>query len=220
MVFSKKSFFLFILFSLTFSFLFGQASSNSGNGSSSLNETEITLSIPDSSNEANLNFSESSGKSSVWPFIKMILVLVLVVAAIYGILFFIKRRGNGVRSEDEFLRRVAYLNLGQGKSVEVVTLVDRGAYLLGVTEGGINLIAEVKDEELIQAMNLYADKKSNSSKPKNFAEVLDLFMPGGPRENTSPAERNGRVSANVFSEGEQDMDQMFQDSASRLNESE
>ncbi len=220
MVFSKKSFFLFVLFSLTFSFLFGQNALNSAGGSASTSETEITLSIPDSNAETSLAFSETGSKSSVWPFIKMILVLLLVVAAIYGLLYFLKRRGNGVKSEDEFLRRVAYLNLGQGKSVEVVTLVDRGAYLLGVTEGGINLIAEVKDEELIQAMNLYADKKSNSSKPKNFADVLDLFMPGGPRENNASERKSGRNSTNVFSAGEQDMDQLFQASANRLNENE
>lgn len=213
MVFSKKSIFLFFLFSLTFSILFAQnvPASSAGN----VNESEISLNITDDGTAGNNVFGSGneSRKSSVWPFVRMILMLVLVIAAVYGVLFFMKRRGAGGRSDDQFLRRVAYLNLGQGKSVEVVTLVDKGAYLLGVTEGGINLISEVKDEELIQAMNLYADKQANTTRPKNFSDVLDIFMPGGPRESASQ-------NQNVFSSGEQGMNEMFQNGNDRLNERE
>lgn len=219
MVFSKKGLFLFFLISLSVSVLFAQtAQSNTQSSetqvSSQINESEISLNMPDTGTTG-LFQTETRKKSSVWPFIKMILLLVVVLLAVYGFLFYMKRRGKGTRSDDQFLRRVAFLNLGQGKSVEVVTLVDHGAYLLGVTEGGINLISEVKDPELIQAMNLYADKQTNSSKPKNFADVLDMFMPGGPRE---PAER--RTTENVFASGEQEMDQLFQAGTSRLNEKE
>jgi len=215
MIFSKKSLFLFLFLSLTFSFLSGQTVSVNASDRASLNENEITLNMTESP-ESSLLIGESQGKfkSSVWPFIEMILVLLVVVAAIYGVLYFLKRRGAGTGSNDQFLRRVAYLSLGQGKSVEVVTLVDHGAYLIGVTEGGINLISEVKDPELIQAMNLYADKTSNSSKPKNFADILDIFMPGGPREKQSSAGQN------VFSSGEAGVDQLFETQTKRLNENE
>jgi len=215
MVFSKKSIVLLILFSFVFSFSFGQNASPSGNNS--VNESEITLSLPEITADSTPAAGTAAKKSAVWPFVKMILVLILVVAAVYGFMYFLKRRGTGTRSDDQFLRRVAYLNLGQGKSVEVVTLVDKGAYLLGVTEGGINLISEVKDEELIQAMNLYADKKANTSRPKNFSDVLDMFMPGGPRDNRPTG---ASQNANVFSEGEQNIDRIFQNQAKRLNENE
>ena len=227
MIFSKKSLLVFLLFSLTFSLGFAQAVSEETQISSSqslqIKESEITLNMPDSIYSGSDDSRDNSGKKNVglWPFIKMILILLLVVAAVYGVLFFLKKRGTGIKSEDEFLRRVAYLNLGQGKSVEVITLVDRGAYLIGVTEGGINLISEVKDEELIQAMNLYADKKANTSKPKSFADVLDLFMPGGPRESekNNPASRVNEKE-NVFSSGEADMDKLFQSQINRLKEKE
>ncbi|MCQ2573453.1 MAG: flagellar biosynthetic protein FliO [Treponema sp.] len=185
--------------------------------SSSLNESEISLNMPEEN--APINFSgEATRKSSVWPFVKMILLLVLVVAAVYGVLFFMKKKGTGGKSDDEFLRRVAYLNLGQGKSVEVITLVDKGAYLIGVTEGGINLISEVKDLELIQAMNLYADKKSNTSKPRNFSDVLDLFMPNGPRETSTESEEGYSKNTNVFSSGEEDINKMFRSQENRLGD--
>lgn len=207
MVFSKKSLFLFVLFSLTFSLLFGQASSEPETTSS--NETEITLSIPDSGSQGNssLGAGNAKKKSSVWPFIKMILCLLVVVAAIYGVLFYVRKKANPAVSDDNFLRRVAYLNLGQGKSVEVVTIVDKGAYLIGVTEGSINLISEIKDEELIQAMNLYSDKQKKVSKPKNFSDVLEMFMPGGPRDTSAPSSRN---SGNIFARETESSGNMFQ----------
>lgn len=208
MVFSKKSLFLFVLFSLTFSLLFGQTAPSTGSGT--VNENEISITLSDNfSQTGDANSSSSRKKSSVWPFIKMIICLVLVVAAIYGVLFFVRRKANPAVSDDNFLRRVAYLNLGQGKSVEVVTLVDKGAYLIGVTEGSINLISEIKDVELIQAMNLYSDKQKNVSKPKNFSDVLEMFMPGGPKDNGIPTKRN----QNIFSSESANGENMFQSGA-------
>ena len=116
--------------------------------------------------------------------IKMIVVLVLVIAALYGILRFFKKRNNTVQSDDDFMRRVSTLTFAPGKSVEVVTLVDR-CFMLGVTDSNINLIAEITDKEMISAMNLNFDKKQQTKKPMSFADVLDMFMPNGPRDKTN-----------------------------------
>ena len=105
----------------------------------------------------------------------MILVLILVIVAIYALMKFFKKKSTEVKSSDDFLRSVSSLSFGPGKSVEIVTLIDK-AYVLGVTEKSINLIAEIDDKELIESLNLNHDKKSNVSKPINFAEVLDMFV--------------------------------------------
>ena len=130
----------------------------------------------DSGNNANAYKAPSTARL----IIRMIVVLVLVVAALYGLMWFFKRRNNPVQSDDDFLRRVSTLNLSPGKSVEIVTLVDRG-FILGVTDSNINLISEITDKEMISALNLNFDKKQNTKKPMNFSDVLDMFMPGGPR---------------------------------------
>ena len=132
--------------------------------------------------------------------IRMIVVLALVIAALYGIMLFFKKKNNNVQSDDDFLRRVSSLTLSPGKSVEIVTLVDRG-FILGVTESNINLIAEIEDKEMISALNLNFDKKQNTKKPMNFSDVLEMFMPAKSRDNTSiytqtpnqtpPEENNG-----------------------------
>lgn len=120
--------------------------------------------------------------SGVGVFFRMIFVLLIVVGLIYGVFWFIKRKTNAIKTDDEFLRRVSYIDIAPGKSVEVVTLIDK-AYLIGVTDSQITLLGEIEDKELIQAMNLQADKTQNTKKPVNFAEVLDMFTAKGKKSN-------------------------------------
>ena len=136
------------------------------------------------------------GPSTVGMFVRMIVVLVIVVGLIYGLLWFIKKKTNVVKTDDDYLRRAAYINIAPGKTVEVITLIDK-AYLIGVTEDNITLLGEIHDDELIKAMNITADKKNNTKKPATFADVLDMFLI-----------KKGNQK-NVFSETEQQVDNMF-----------
>lgn len=159
-------------------FVFSQTdtSQSSSVESSVLDESQILLG--ETNPESQITFSDDESnleKSSVWLFVRMILVLILVIVAIYALMKFFKKKSTEVKSSDDFLRSVSSLAFGPGKSVEIVTLIDK-AYVLGVTEKSINLIAEIDDKELIESLNLNHDKKSNVSKPINFAEVLDMFV--------------------------------------------
>ncbi|MCR4953687.1 MAG: flagellar biosynthetic protein FliO [Treponema sp.] len=147
-----------------------------------------------SSTESSVYTSNGERRSIVPTLIKVIVFLILVVAAIYAIMWFFKRKGKIAKSDDDYLRRVSTLPLGPGKSVEVVTLLDKG-YLIGVTDGSINLLSEITDTELIQAMNLDFDKRQNVKKPQTFEDVLEKFMPNGPRSNK-----------NIYSETEKKVD--------------
>ncbi len=146
------------------------------NVSTTVDESQILL------NDTSL--SPATGVAGVWVFIRMLLVLGLVLIFIWFIFKFLRKKTGIAPSDSEFLRRVAALSLGPGKSVQVVTLVDN-AYLLGVCENSVNLISKIEDKELINALNLYADKQSQSLKPKNFAEILDLFMPSSEKSKKS-----------------------------------
>ncbi len=181
---SKKSLFVIIiamiaLFSLYSQETVGQATSiqtdNFENNSSYFNQNQ---------QETQTTTEDYKAPSMIGFVIKTIIVLVLVIAAIYGLMFFFKRKNNTVKSEDDFLRKVSSLTLSPGKSVEIVSLLDK-AYILGVTDSNINLLGQVEDKELVEAMNLNFDKKQNVKKPMNFADVLDIFMPRGSRNNTS-----------------------------------
>lgn len=174
-----KKYILFIFFvAFVNVFVFSQTdtSQSSSVESSVLDESQILLG--ETNPESQITFSDDESnleKSSVWLFVRMILVLILVIVAIYALMKFFKKKSTEVKSSDDFLRSVSSLSFGPGKSVEIVTLIDK-AYVLGVTEKSINLIAEIDDKELIESLNLNHDKKSNVSKPINFAEVLDMFV--------------------------------------------
>ena len=166
----------FVAFVNVFVFSQTDTSQSSSVESSVLDESQILLS--ETNPESQITFSDDESnleKSSVWLFVRMILVLILVIVAIYALMKFFKKKSTEVKSSDDFLRSVSSLSFGPGKSVEIVTLIDK-AYVLGVTEKSINLIAEIDDKELIESLNLNHDKKSNVSKPINFAEVLDMFV--------------------------------------------
>lgn len=111
--------------------------------------------------------------SVFWLFFRMILVLVLVVAAFYGIIMFVKRNQREQNDNQDFLKTAGFLSLAQGKSVHVVTLPGF-AWLVGVSDSAVNLIAEITDKDLVSQLNLEA-QKNPSPKPKDFASLLSIF---------------------------------------------
>lgn len=124
--------------------------------------------------------------STLWLFIRMILVLAVVVACVYAVVYLMKRSMNkDVGEGDQFLRVVSSVSLAPGKSVHVVSLLDDKAYLIGVTDNAVNLIGEVTDKETIHAMNLYADTRQNVRRPRNFGDILSIFMPQGTKKDES-----------------------------------
>ncbi len=191
----KKSLLIFvILFGITNVF-FSQNNNDSLNVENSVSVSDDSTLLQDdyfsSNNEtSNLNLKQPS---TAWTFIKMILFLCLVVAAIYAVMWFFKKKVNNTKSDDNFLRRVSSLNIGPGKSVEIVTLLDN-AYILGVTDSNINVIDQIEDKELIEALNLNFDKNQNVKKPMNFADVLDIFMPNGPRNKNIYEDEERKVN--------------------------
>ena len=175
------------------SFLYSQNQKNQSE--TPLTEESIVIS-DDNTTESGNNASTYKGPSTVGMFVRMIVVLVIVIGLIYGVLWFIKKKTNVVKTDDDYLRRAAYINIAPGKTIEVITLIDK-AYLIGVTEDNITMLGEIDDKELISAMNISADKKNNTKKPATFADVLDMFL----------VKKGG--SKNVFSETEQQVDNMF-----------
>lgn len=136
--------------------------------------------------------SGGSGSSSFFLLLRMVLFLLIVVACIFLVFKFMKKTMAVPDNDDMFMRIVSSVNISPSKSVQIVTLTDKYAFMIGVSDDSVNLISQIDDPELIQAMNLYSDKQKKKSKPKNFADILDIFMPNGPRdsENAMSGEKN------------------------------
>lgn len=177
--------------------VFALYSQTTANNQTSNQISEETIIISDDAVSENSTTAQTyKGPSTVGMFVRMIVVLIIVVGLIYGVFWFIKKKTNIVKTDDEYLRRAAYINIAPGKSVEVITLIDK-AYLIGVTEDNITLLGEIHDEELIKAMNLTSDKKNNTKKPASFSDVLDMFL----------IKKGGQK--NVFTDTEQQVDNLF-----------
>ena len=192
----KKLFAAVIVFMAALFALSSQAANAAGaDNAASITEESIVISDDSAADGVTSNVTYK-GPSTVGMFVRMIVVLLIVVGLIYGVLWFIKKKTNVVKTDDDYLRRAAYINIAPGKSVEVITLIDK-AFLIGVTEDNITLLGEIHDDELIKAMNLTADKKNNTKKPATFSDVLDMFLV-----------KKGSQK-NIFTDTEEQVEQIF-----------
>lgn len=203
---SKKLLAAVIVFMAAVFALYSQTTTAANDQSAATITEESIVFSDDASGDTGSSAQSYKGPSTVGMFVRMIVVLIIVVGLIYGVLWFIKKKTNVVKTDDEYLRRAAYINIAPGKSVEVITLIDK-AYLIGVTEDNITLLGEIHDDELIKAMNLSADKKNNTKKPATFSDVLDMFL----------VKKGGQK--NVFSEEENQVENIFTNRVENSNNS-
>lgn len=196
---SIKSLLAVVFLLLSFGILNAQQSTSTNQKDNVVSEQSIILNPQtDAVSQENAN-DEYKPASTIGVFVRMIIVLIVVVLLIYAFFWFVKRKtNNNLKTDDDYLRRVAYLNIAPGKTVEVITLIDK-AYLIGVTEDNINLLGEIDDKELITAMNLNSDKKANIKKPATFNEVLELFLQKGSKKKSVFSQEESKVE-NLFSE--------------------
>lgn len=182
---SFRAFSLLVIFLFSFP-IFSQTSGNSSSqnnqivdlaqdpGAVSVSDSYNTYSVPD----------DGGSVSTFGLIVKMVLVLAVVLGCVYLFLRFVRRGMGGTSdTDDPFLRKVSQVSLAPGKSVQVVTILDH-AYILGVADNSVNLLGEISDKEIVDSMNLFADKNGNVKKPMSFSDVLDLLVKKGP-EKTS-----------------------------------
>ena len=113
--------------------------------------------------------------SSIWPyFLRMMVVLGLVIAAIYGLYALLKRSSKPKAPEDSYLRVLAAANLAAGRSLHVVSLGDK-AWLVGSTDASVSLISEIQDKELVDALALRAAEAPQTPR-KDFASMLTELL--------------------------------------------
>ncbi len=127
---------------------------------------ETTLVLPDAAGPGN-----TAADSSIMPyFLRMVFVLGLVLAAIYGLYALLKRSARPLSPTDTYLRVLASTPIGSGKSLHVVSVGD-AAWLVGATDSSIGLISEIKDKEIIDALALRAAEAPQTPR-KDFNTML------------------------------------------------
>ncbi len=137
-------------------------------------EEEYVIGSPNTDNIQSTDENQiQAGEITTWSLIRVILALILVAAIIYGLARVLRRSLVSKESENPFLKKAATLTLAPGKTVQVITMPNK-AWLVGVSEAGVNLIGEITDEDLVNQMILEAEKVPQS-KARDFASILSSF---------------------------------------------
>ena len=126
---------------------------------------------------------------SIWDAFRMILILGLAAAAIYGVVYFIKRSSKPAVAADPFLKILASAHLGSNRYAHIISAGGK-AWLLGSSDGGVNLIGEVDDKDTINAMLLEESRKSTEENKSRFPDFMSILRRMGTQaeKNTPGAE--------------------------------
>jgi flagellar protein FliO/FliZ len=115
------------------------------------------------------------GGSSFFLILRMLLVLVLAAAAIYGLVYFVKKLSNPKKLEDPYLKVLSSAGIGPNRSVHVISLGEK-AWLIGSADNSVSLISEIDDKEIIDAMLLDNSRNSVNSNMGKFIDFRSIFM--------------------------------------------
>jgi flagellar protein FliO/FliZ len=126
--------------------------------------------------------------------LRVVLILALSAAAIYGVVFFFKRLAKPQEQANPYLKVLARAPLGTGNAVAVVAVGTR-AYLVGAADGGVSLIAEIEDQETVDAMLLDNSRNgqgTGGSKLLNFSSLLRRLGAGESGKRPGAADLRAR----------------------------
>ncbi len=145
---------------------------------------ETTLSIGEAGAGVQADAS-AVGSTTFSYFLRMIVVLALVVAAIYGVYRLMRRMSRPRAAEDESIRLLASRSLGPGKALHIVGLGTK-AYFIGTADSSVSLLAQIDDKEYLD--DLFLKAAQNPQKPgsaADFGEMLSRLL--GSRKKKGPA---------------------------------
>ena len=109
--------------------------------------------------------------SVYWSLAKLLTALVVVVAGIYGFLYILKRMMGSKLSgnrDEKIIEVLETTYVAQKKSVSLIRYADR-AVLVGVADSGINVLAELDNEQTAKILSEYAAEKPSTG----FAGVMN-----------------------------------------------
>jgi len=116
---------------------------------------------------------------TTWDFVRMLIVLALVVGLIYGVFWLLRRGGRLKSPESEMIRVLGSRSLSGTRALHLVE-VGRSVYLVGSAENGVNLVAEVKDQETLDAVRVQAAEEGGRARRSFAAALAGIFKPAKP----------------------------------------
>ncbi len=114
-------------------------------------------------------------------FITMILGLLVVVAIIYVIFWFLKKRMRGKIVENELIKILGSRVIAGTKSLHLVE-VGGAIYLVGSANDSLTLISEITAKEAKDSIRLAASQAPGPARPRFVDALASMFKPGAQRQ--------------------------------------
>lgn len=100
-----------------------------------------------------------------------------MVALIYFVYWLLKKGTRRKIQENDLIRVLGSKSLSGSRALHLVEAAG-GVYLIGSSDGGVELIAEVKDKETLDSLRLRASQEAPNAGKKSFQEILSsVFKP-------------------------------------------
>jgi flagellar protein FliO/FliZ len=130
--------------------------------------------------------------SSAFAIFRMFLVLVLAAAAIYGLVYIFKRASRRSEVKNPHLKVLASTHLGLNRYAHVLSLGSK-AWLVGAAEGGVNLIDEIEDKDILDVLLMEDSQKTAGAAPGRFIDFKTMLRRlGMPVQPGAPGAENIR----------------------------
>jgi flagellar protein FliO/FliZ len=129
--------------------------------------------------------------SSFWAVFRMVVALALTAAAIYGIVFWLKRVARPPAPRNPHIRVLSSVPLGSNRTLHAVSVGGR-TWLLGAGDGGVSLIAEITDQEA-EVTAMLQDAQNGAEAPPGLPGFKALLRRlGGLQADRRPGADNVR----------------------------
>lgn len=157
--------------------------------SSAVNEEDLVIQDTQS---PQVELEEGLNTFTVWDFLRMVLVLGGVIAAIYGVFFLLKRVGNPRTQPNSLINVLSTQNLQGNRALHLVE-VGNEVFLIGSADGGVQLVSRIEESETLDSIHLYRSQMSAGT--KTFQSALKGIFSKGSAVEPQSASNSSTASA-------------------------
>ena len=145
-----------------------------------VDETTLTINVSETTDEGEPEVSVSAiGLSDL---IRTILVLLLVIAAIYAVLYLLRKFSTSSIDGSSLIKIVGSKGLMKDSAVHLLEIGNQ-VFLVGTGNSSVNLISEITDQETIDNIRLNLSSGSPVSKG-TFSQRIAEYIGSGKRKKT------------------------------------
>lgn len=143
--------------------------------------------------------SSGGGTIGFFSVLRVFFSLAVVALAIYGIVYFLKYGKRKAQTNNLYLKLLASIPLTP-KTAAAVISVGNKAWLAGISESQVSLLAEINDQELIDTMILdYAQNSTAAEGARSFFSLIEKYIPRRPAERRgTEADSGANINLNAL----------------------